>query len=69
MTAFFEGFTGDHFIKVDDDLDIDFDALPSDNTSDSEATDEEGDTLLILSSDSERKTFKKLTLLKIWSSS
>ena len=48
----FEGFTGDNFIKVDGDLDIDFDALPSDNTNDSEASDEEGDTLLTLSTES-----------------
>ena len=47
----FKGFTGDNFIKVDGDLNIDF-ALPSDNTSDSEASDEEGDTLLILSTES-----------------
>ena len=45
----FEGFTG-VFIKVDGDLDIDFDALPSDNTSDSEASDEEGDTSLLTES-------------------
>ena len=34
----FEGSTGYNVIKVDGDLDINFDALPSDNTSDSEAT-------------------------------
>ena len=50
--SIFEGFTGDNLIKVDDDLDTDFDALPSDNTSDSEARDEEGDTLLTLSTES-----------------
>ena len=48
----FKGFTGYNLIKVDGDLDIDFDALPSDNTSDSEASDEEGDTLLTLSTES-----------------
>ena len=51
MTAL-EGFTGDNFIKVDGDLDIDFDALPSDNTCDSEVSDEDGDTSLILSTES-----------------
>ena len=39
----FEAFTGENFVKVDNDLDIDFDALLSDN-SDSEASNEEGDT-------------------------
>ena len=50
----FEGFTGDNFIKVDGDLDIDFDALPSDNTSDtdSKASDEDGDASLIMSTES-----------------
>ena len=47
----FKGSTGDNLIKVDGDLDIDFDALPSDN-SDGEASDEEGDTLPILSTES-----------------
>ena len=48
----FEGFTGDDLIKVDGDLDIDFDAMLSDNTSDNEASDEQGDTLLTLSTKS-----------------
>ena len=50
--SLFVGFTEDILIKVDGDLNIDFDALPSDNTSDSEAIDEEGDTLLTLSTES-----------------
>ena len=48
----FRDFPGDNLIKNDGDLDIDFDALRSDNTSDSEASDEEGDTLLTLSTES-----------------
>ena len=48
----FKGFTGGNFIKVDGDLDIDFDALPSDNTSDSKASDEDGDASLIVSTES-----------------
>ena len=48
----FQGFTGDSLIKIDGDLDIDFDALPSDNTRDSEASDEEVDILLTLSTES-----------------
>ena len=50
--SIFEGFTGDSLIEVDGDLDIDFDALRSDNTSDSEAGDEEGDASLIQSTES-----------------
>ena len=67
----FEGFTGYNLIKVDGDLDIDFDALLSDNTSNSEASDEEGNTILTLWTESRtrRKTFKQSTLLRIWSSS
>ena len=70
--SIFEGSTGDNLIKVDGDLDIDFDAQPSDNTSDSEVNDEEGDTLLTLYQPSrtrECKMSKKSTLLRIWSSS
>ena len=52
----FEGFTGDKFIKVDGDLDSDFDALPSDNTSDSKASDEDGDTSLIVSTESRTRS-------------
>ena len=51
-----EGFSGDNFIKVDGDLDINFEALPSDNTSDSEASDEDGDTSLILSTKSRTRS-------------
>ena len=52
----FKGYTGDNLIKVDGDSDIDFDALLSDNTSDSEASDEEGDTLLTLSTESRTRS-------------
>ena len=52
----FEGFTGDNFIKVDGDLDIDFDALPSDNTCD---RDEDGDTSLILSTESRTRSTRR----------
>ena len=55
----FEGFTGDNLIKVDGDLDIDFVALPSDNTGDCEAGDEEGDTLLILSTESRTRSARR----------
>ena len=55
----FEGFTGDNFIKVDGDLDIDFDALPSDNTSDSKASDEDGDTSLIVSTESQTRSARR----------
>ena len=54
--SIFEGFTGDNFIEADGDLDIDFDALPSDNTSDSEASDEDGNTSLILSTKSRTRS-------------
>ena len=54
--SIFEGFTGDNFIKADGDLDIDFDALPSDNTSDSEASDEDGNTSMILSTESRTRS-------------
>ena len=48
----FEGFTGENLAKVDGDLDIDLDARLSDS-SESEASDEEGDTLLTLSTESQ----------------
>ena len=48
----FEGFTGVDLLKVDGDFHIDFDALLSDNTSDSESSDEEGYTLLTLLTES-----------------
>ena len=55
----FEGFTGDNFIKVDGELNIEFDALPSDNSSDSEASDEEGNTFLILSIESRTRSIRR----------
>ena len=58
MTAF-EGFTGDNFIKVDGDLDIDFDALTTDNTSDSKASDEDGDTSLIVSTECRTRSARR----------
>ena len=54
--SIFEGFAGDNLIKAAGGLDIDFDALPSDNTSDSEASGEEGDTLLTLSNESQTQS-------------
>ena len=57
--SIFEGFTGDSFIKVDGDLNINFDALPNDNTSDSEASDEEGNTFLILSTESQTRSARR----------
>ena len=55
----FEGFTGDNFIQVDGDLDIDFDALPSDNSSDSKVSDEDGDTSPILSTKSRTRSARR----------
>ena len=55
----FEGFTGYNFIKVDGDLDIDFDALLSDNTSDRKASDEDGNTSLILSTESRTRSARR----------
>ena len=57
--SIFEGFTGDNFIKVDGDLDIDFDALPSDNTSDSKASDEDGDASLTVSTESRTRSARR----------
>ena len=54
----FEGITGDNLIRVDGDLDIDFDVLPSDNTSDSEASDE-GDTSLTLLTESQIQSARR----------
>ena len=61
----FEGFTGDNFIKVDGDLDIDCDALPSDNTSDSKAS-EDGDTSLILSTESRTRSARQSRSQHYW---
>ena len=52
-------------IKVDGDLD-DFDALPSDNTSAGEVSDEEGDTLLTQSTESRTWSAKRLRSQLYW---
>ena len=63
----FEGFTGENLIKVDGDLDIDFDALPSDNTcDDSEASDEDGDTSPILSTESRTRSARRSRSRHYW---
>ena len=55
-----------NFIKVDGDLDIDFDALLSDNTSDNKASDEEGNTFLILSTESRTQSARRSRSRLYW---